>query len=79
MPPTDYISLSAILEFDECDIRQCVEIIIVDDLILEMEETLSFTLTRTEDLHPNITLNPTHGDIIIQDNDGMLYLNVCSS
>ena len=71
MPPSDYIALSAILEFDECQIKQCVDIMIVDDLILEMEETLSFTLTRTTDLHPNITLDPTHGDIVIQDNDGM--------
>ena len=70
--PSDYLSLFAILEFGECDDRVCEEIVIVDDLILEMDETLSFTLNRTDNLDPRITLDPTRGDIVIVDNDGRL-------
>ena len=70
--PYDYIALSAILEFEECETRKCEEIVIVDDLILEMEETFSFTLNRTENLDPRITLDPTEGDVVIVDNDSML-------
>ena len=69
----DYGTLSTILMFDTCEIRQCDNISIVDDVTLEMTESSSVTLERTPDLNSRITLNPVDGDINILDNDGRKY------
>ena len=68
----DYAALSAvILDFDACDTRQCVFLTVEDDLVLEMDESLEITLNRTAGLDSRITLDPTEGEVVIVDTDGM--------
>lgn len=57
--------------FDTCDARHCVNIPIMDDLVLEMVETFTVILTATPGLDTRITLGQTHADIEIIDNDSM--------
>ena len=71
--PMDYVSVSTIVEFDECDILQCTEIPIVDDMIVELTESFSVTLERTPGLDSRITLKPVDGEIKIYDDDGTQY------
>ena len=49
-----------------------MDIVIVNDTQLEETESLSVTLTRTNDLDERITLNPVDGEIVIVDEDGRL-------
>lgn len=69
--PGDYDPVSTILEFGACDIRQCTEILIVDDMVMELAESFSVNLERTSDLDSSITLDPVRTDVQITDNDGM--------
>ena len=62
--------------FEECETRSCIEITIIDDLILEMDEYFSISLERTTDLDIRITLSPTSGEVVIVDDDGT---TICSS
>ena len=68
-----YVSVSTIVEFDECDILQCTEIPIVDDMIVELTESFSVTLESTPGLDSRITLKPVDGEIKIYDDDGTQY------
>ena len=65
----DYRALSSILEFEACDTRQCEDVIINDDLILELEEFFRVILSRTDSLDSRITLSPVNGVVHIIDND----------
>ena len=67
----DYINVSTILAFDTCDTRQCTEIPIVDDMIVELTESFFVTLERTPGLDSRITLDPVDGEIEITDDDGV--------
>ena len=64
----DYDNASTILTFGACDTRQCTEIPIVDDMIVEMTESFFVTL---ESLDSGITLDPVDGEIEIIDDDGV--------
>ena len=66
--PMDYGNISINLSFDSCEIRQCTEIRIVDDMIMEMTESFLVTLERTPGLDDRITLNPVNGLVEILDN-----------
>ena len=68
--PDDYLSLAVILPFAACQTRSCVNVTIVDDFIVEGNETFLYDLERTPGLHPNIDLNPILGEILIVDDDG---------
>lgn len=61
------------VEFETCESRSCVEITIVNDRILEIDETFSVVLNRTSDLDSRITLDPTEAEIIIIDDDGTWF------
>ena len=74
--PMDYTALSTIMTFDECETQSCVNITIVDDLALEIVESLRITLNSTADLDGRITLDPVDGIIEIVDNDGA-YIMTC--
>lgn len=70
--PLDYVGLSVVMSFDECDYRRCTNLRIIDDLIDEQEEILSFHLGRTTGLDPRITLEPATGSVVIAADDGLL-------
>ena len=65
----DYFSVYTILEFDTCDTRQCTEIPILDDRIVERTESFFVTLERIPGLGSRITLDPVNGEIKIIDDD----------
>ena len=56
--------------FTACERKQCVNITIKDDSDNEEEEMFYISLESPPHLHPNISLNPAHGEVIITDNDG---------
>ena len=70
--PGDYDSVSTILEFGACDTRQCTEILIVDDMVVELTESFSITLGRTSGLDSRTMLDPVRTEVQITDNDGVL-------
>ena len=69
----DYNHTSYNLTFDTCDTRQCTEIPIVDDMIVELTESFFVTLEKTPGLDSRITLSPVNGEIEITNNDGVYY------
>ena len=71
MSPGDYDPVSTTLAFGACDIRRCVEISIVDDVIVELTEPFFVTLERTSGLDSRIMLNPVYTKVDITDNDGV--------
>ena len=62
----DYQLLSTTISFESCETRQCVNFSIVSDLIDEPEESFNYTLERTPDLDPRISLDPVEGEIMIK-------------
>ena len=70
----DYEALSVILEFEACEIRQCVALTIVDDSEFELNENLFYILERTPGLNSNIELTQTQGEIEILNDDGKILM-----
>ena len=71
--PTDYGTVDTILIFDACQMKSCVNISIVDDIIQENDESFNVTLERTPDLDSRIILVPVNGVVQIIDDDGRYY------
>ena len=76
--PTDYGELDMIVQFDvqfdTCDVRQCANVSIVNDLVDEPEELLT-ELERTPGLDERIDLDPTMGTVVITyDDSTVAYL-----
>ena len=74
----DYETMNETLMFSICEIQQCVNVTIVNDLEEESDEIFSCTLERTPGLHSNIDLDPDVGNIMIVSNDGKLTINILS-
>ena len=77
--PLDYIAVDTILMFAACQMRSCVNVTVVDDVILENVESFDLILERTPDLNSRITLDSVNGVVEITDNDGMQddYMVIC--
>ena len=69
----DYIGLSTILNFPACETKQCVNVTIVDDDVLENVESFDVTLERTPGLDMRITLDPVDGVVEITDDEGLFF------
>ena len=61
--------MDIILQFDTCDVRQCILVSIVNDLVDEPEEFFIYTLERTPGLDDRIDLDPTIGTVVISDDE----------
>ena len=57
--------MDTILMFAACEMRSCVNVSIVDDMILENTESFDVILERTPDLDSRITLDPGNGIVEI--------------
>ena len=68
----DFEALSTSLMFAACETRHCVNVTIVDDIMVESDEIFDINLERTSDLLSSIILNATARMIEITDNDGEL-------
>ena len=60
------------LSFIACEEIACATIIIVDDDIVEMNESFTISLGRTSDLNKRISLSPDSKLVTILDDDGTL-------
>ena len=67
----DYQQLSAVLTFGEGSERRCVQFMLVNDTVLERAEDFMAVLSTVEGV---VTLLPDIAQIMIRDNDGMLFL-----
>ena len=70
--------MDTLLSFAACQIRSCVNVSIINDVVLENVESFDVTLERTLGLDSRITLNPVDGVIEITDNDGTRSHYTCS-
>ena len=61
------------LTFQPCDMQKCVNVSITDDLINEPEERFAVSLTLSDNASSLINLGSATGDIVITDDDGVLY------
>ena len=66
----DHSHLGHIMAFEQCIREVCEYIILVDDLMVERDETFYVTLERTPDLDEHIRLNPTEKRVKILNDDG---------
>ena len=72
----DYQQLSVVLTFGEDSERSCVQIELLNDTVLERPEDLMAVLSTVEGV---VTLVPDTAQIVIRDDDGMLFLSYCLS
>ena len=68
----DYHQVSVILSFGEASERSCVQIELVNDTALERPEDFMAVLSTVEGV---VTLLPYTAQIVIRDDDGMLFLS----
>ena len=68
----DYQQVSVVLTFGEDLARSCVQIELVNDTVLERPEDFMAVLSTVEGL---VTLVPDSAQIVIRDDDGMLFLS----
>lgn len=69
--------MDTLLNFNELQMKSCVNMSIVDDAIVENVESFDVTLERTPDLDGRIILDPVDGVVEITDNDhdGKVMIN----
>ena len=76
--PMDYSQNTPVtLKFENCKMKQCHHILIVDDDVLEGDEMFYVTLERASD-RDNIKLHPVNGSIRIIDDVEGKYANLYS-
>ena len=61
----DFVPVSTALRFERCGNRNCTNIPIQSDEIMEEAETFTITLDRTFGLDPRIQLDPSEGVVTI--------------
>ena len=68
----DYMGFSMTLTFDTCEIRRCVIVSIVDDMVDEPDNVFDYILAPPPaSLDPRITIRSDMGEVfIIDDDDG---------
>ena len=69
--PMDYTPRSAVFTFGECKRQSCVNISIVNDSIVEKDESFSVTLGSAPNMDNRIKLDSESTVVDIIDNDGM--------
>ena len=74
--PFDYLSGSGSFVLTPSNSRACLNVTIVDDNVLELDEDFSATLTGT--LPPGAAFDPTSTNVLINDNEGELYIILCT-
>ena len=62
--------------FASCETRACINVTIEDDNVVELTESFSVKLNRTDGLDERIILEPVEAEIEIINNDGEWVNNV---
>ena len=65
----DFEPIDMVIMFEACEMRKCVDVDIIDDMMEEQQELFTFHLERTPELDPRIQLEPANGGIIIISQD----------
>ena len=73
-PDDDHHALSTILTFEECDMSQCIQIVLIDDMMVEQPEDFYVNLQRTPDLNEHIHLDIQQKRVTILDRDSELVV-----
>ena len=74
--PMDYIynPLSSLLRIDACQKKRCITIFIVDDVNADdKKETFNVTVDRSENVPPEITIDPAEAVVEISEKSKYLY------
>ena len=66
----DHSHLCHIVTFEKCSREACEYMILVDDRMVERDETFYVTLGRTPDLDEHIRLHPTEKRVKLLNDDG---------
>ena len=62
--------------FPVCEKRHCITITINDDLLVEKTKSFNITVEKYSGIGDKLTINPSQGQIIIHDTDGMyMYID----
>ena len=73
----DYVAPPALLRFEACSARECVDIGIIDDKVLEENEIFTVTLMLDSGASKDILLGgTTTAQVTILDTDGVYVLPV---
>ena len=57
--------------FPVCEKRHCITITINDDLLVEKKKSFNITVEKYSGIGDELTINPSQGQVIIHDTDGM--------
>ena len=60
-----------IVRFPACEKRHCITITINDDCLVEVPESFNITVEKYSGISDKLTINPSQGQVIIHDTDGM--------
>lgn len=71
-PGHDHHALSTILTFKECDMSHCIQVILIDDMMVEQPEDFHVTLQRTPELSEQIQLDIQRKRVTILERDSEL-------
>ena len=71
MSGDDYTVPENVVRFPSCDDRYCTHIRITDDNVLELLESFTLSLMRSEDVGNEIQLEPAEMEVTIIDDDGV--------
>ena len=77
MPDVDYIPVeNGILTFTPEDNNPCIPVIIIDEHIVEQNESFFVTLERTPGLNDRVIIDPdkSEGKVVIGNDDGKYLL-----
>ena len=67
----DYVQPATTLIFDACESIVCDTVRVLDDCVLEEEETFDISLTIPTGQDPRIRIDRGHGVVTIVDTDSM--------
>ena len=70
MPNVDFDLMRSTLRFRACQKRNCVDVIIINDTVLEDTETFSVNLQKPPYLSNKFTVDPSSEVVSIMDDDG---------
>ena len=70
----DYEALSTTLMFAACETQACVDVKIVDDMVVELEQIFSVALQWISNIDRKITIYPAVGRIMIANNDSKSHI-----
>ena len=79
-PGEDYVPVTSILTFEECEREVCMDVPLINDIVLEDTEKFNVIMTKLPDTNERIKLEESERLYTIVDVDGklcVLYIRIC--